>query len=297
MSSLAGKKMRLVALFILGICALNIYAQRTKKITASYTLYASEDMSIESAKLKALERAKIDAIEQAFGSHVSQMNATSIDKQNDNSEVSFSSYGGSEIRGEWIETTSEPSYDISYSDNILVVKVLVKGIIREIANSLNDVEIKILKNGIEPQFESTDFYDGDEMYMSLMSSSTGNLVVYLLDTKNNAYRLLPYRKQTEPSTKITDNNLKIFFNKKAVDAKLRRSVDEYVLTTNQLIELNTIFVVFTPNDLFKALDYQIDKGLPRELSSSDFHKWLATARRQDNQLIVKEIPITIRKRK
>lgn len=177
------------------------------------------------------------------------------------------------------------------------MKVSVKGIIREITNSLNDVEVKILKNGIEPQFESTDFYEGDEMYMSFVSSSSGNLVVYLLDTKNNAYRLLPYRKQTDPSTKIADNEPKIFFNKKAVDATIRRMVDEYVLTTNQPVELNTIFVIFTPNDLFKAIDYQIDKGLPRELSSSDFHKWLATSRRQDSQLIVKEIPITIRKHK
>lgn len=254
-------------------------------------------MSIESAKLKALERAKIDAIEDAFGSHISQVNATAIDTNNDSSEVTFSSYGGSDIRGEWIETTSEPKYDISFTDNIMVVKVSLKGIIREIVRSHNDVEVKILKNGIEPQFESTDFYDGDEMYMLFTSSTVGNLVVYLLDTKNNAYRLLPYRNQLEPSTKITDNEPRIFFNKKAVDVTLRRAVDEYELTATQPVELNTIFVIFTPNDLFKAIDYQVDKGLPRELGSSDFHKWLASARRQDSQLIVKEIPITIRKRK
>lgn len=281
----------------LTLMSLTTYARNTRTVSATYTLYASEDMSIETAKLKALERAKLQAIEEAFGTHVSQVNATSIENHNGNSKSTFISYGGSEIQGEWIETTSEPQYNIYNKDDMLVVSVSLQGIIRQISNTRDNINARILRNGTDDKYESGEFFDGDEMYFSFSSSSKGHLIVYMLDNKSNAYRLLPYRKQQVSSVEIPNCDRHVFFDKKSAASEERRIVDEYILTVSQPVEINTVYVIFSPNEIHKAVDYQLEKELPRELSGSEFHRWLGNSRRIDDKLVVKEIPITIKLRK
>lgn len=286
------------SLSLLLICMwlyLPIFANETKKVNASYTYYAPESMSIEDAKRVALDRAKTDAIEKTYGSHVSQLNITSIENSNGNTNTSFSSYGGSEIRGEWIETITEPTYDIKYIDNILVVSVSVRGIIREIKRQQLNLDAHLLKNGTELQNESYEYFSGDEMYLLLNASSSGFLIAYLLDDQS-AYRLLPYRKQKESCVKIDTQDPILFFHKQSVEPSQRRLVDEYILTSSKRQEINYIYLIFSTNDIYKAIDYQLDSNLPRELSCSDFHRWLGNARRQDEKIIVKELPITIRQK-
>lgn len=287
--------MRLIPILICLFLSLTAFAKDSKKVNASYTYYAPESMSIEDAKRVALYRAKTDAIEQAYGSHVSQVNITSIENSNGNTNNSFSSYGGSEIRGEWMETLSEPKYEIKYLDNMIIVSVSVSGIIREINNHQLDLEVHLLKNGIELQNESYEYYSGDEMYLLLSAPTPGYLIAYLLDGQS-AYRLLPYKKQNESSVKINTQDPILFFHKPSVEASSRRMVDEYILTASKPQEINTIFLIFSPNDIYKAIDFQIDKNLPRELSTPEFHRWLGNARRQDEKIIVKELPITIQQR-
>lgn len=286
---------RLIPILVCLCFSLTILAKDTKTVNASYTYYAPESMSIEDAKRVALDRAKTDAIESTYGSHVSQVNITSIENSNGNTNTTFSSYGGSGIRGEWMETLSEPKYDIKYLDNTLVVSVSVSGIVREIKNHQLDLDAHLLKNGTELQYESYEYYSGDEMYLLLSASTPGYLIAYLLDGQS-AYRLLPYRKQNEASVKINTQDPILFFHKPSVEPSARRMVDEYILTASKPQEINTIFLIFSPNDIYKAIDFQIDKNLPRELSCPEFHRWLGNARRQDEKIIVKELPITIQQR-
>ena len=149
--------MRLIPILICLCFSLTVFAKDSKKVNASYTYYAPESMSIEDAKRVALYRAKTDAIERAYGSHVSQVNITTIENSNGNTNNSFSSYGGSEIRGEWMETLSEPKYEIKYLDNMIIVSVSVSGIIREINNHQLDLDAHLLKNGIELRNESYEY--------------------------------------------------------------------------------------------------------------------------------------------
>ena len=106
-------------------------SQKTAKVSAKYVYHVPENVSLEEAKHTALERAKIEAIEQEFGSVVSQVNATSIETCGSETRTTFTSKGGSEVRGEWIETTKGPEYDVRYVDGMLVVEAAVSGIIRE----------------------------------------------------------------------------------------------------------------------------------------------------------------------
>ena len=101
-------------IFVLLSVVTVIFAQKTEKVTATYTYHAPENVSLEEAKRTALDRAKLSAIADEFGTMVTQTNSTIISNQGDQSDSRFLSLGGSEVKGEWIETTSDPEYDIRY---------------------------------------------------------------------------------------------------------------------------------------------------------------------------------------
>ena len=107
-------------LFISCIC-LSSFAQKTVKVKGAYTYYAPENVTLEEAKRTALERAKITAIADVFGTLVTQNNSTILINKNGKSDSQFFSLGGSEVKGEWIETTKGPIYDVSYENGILVI--------------------------------------------------------------------------------------------------------------------------------------------------------------------------------
>lgn len=116
-------------LFLLFACLFQFlsYAQKIKVVSGEYIYNVPENVDLEKAKQTALDRAKIQLIANEFGTIVSQSNSTSIKNDNGKSEIDFISVGGSEVRGEWIETIGTPQYKISYEQNMLVVNVFVKG--------------------------------------------------------------------------------------------------------------------------------------------------------------------------
>ena len=263
-----------------------LYAQRVQKVTATYTYHAPENVTLEEAKRIALDRAKIQAIADEFGTIVSQSNSTHIENRNGESAVDFLSIGGSDVRGEWIETIDEPQYEIVYEQGMLVVKVLVKGRIREIVSAGIDICARILRNGTEDRFESEEFRNGDDLYLSFVSPVDGYLAVYLVDAEQNAYCLLPYRSQSDGIYKVTANRRYLFFNIKEAEPKIRQYVDEYTMTCERSSEQNQIYVVFSPQPFAKAVDNATAEILPRELNYGDFHKWLVALRKRDCQIIL-----------
>ena len=70
-------------------------------------------------------------------------------------------------------------------------------------------------------------------------------------------------------------------------------VDEYVMTCERSSEHNLIYIVFSPNPFAKAADSSSNDLLPRELSFEDFQQWLVKCRKQDVQMNLRMIPITV----
>ena len=261
------------------------FSQKTEKVTGTYTYYAPENMTLEEAKRTALDRAKISAIADAFGTLVTQSNSTVMTNQNGKTDSRFFSLGGSEVKGEWIETTHDPIYKISYEDGMLVVSVEVKGVIREIVSAGIDFTAKILRNGTEEKFESNEFRSGDDMYLYFKSPVDGYLAVYLLDeTTNIVYRILPYIKSNLASFPVKADKDYVFFKKEHTTDYI---VDEYTMTANQPIEFNTFFVIFSPTKIIKANDSSDEKkdGI-RVLEHNDFKKWLVGVRRQTSSKVI-----------
>ena len=54
----------------------------------------------------------------------------------------------------------------------LIVKVWIKGKIREIVSSHIDFDFHILRNGTDDKFDDDTFYGGDDLFLSFMSPFT-----------------------------------------------------------------------------------------------------------------------------
>ena len=283
----------LAVCFCIGLQAVAV-AQKTERVTATYTYYAPEHVSIEEARRVALQRAQLQAIADAFGTIVTQSNATRVKNENGKSDVSLLSLGASEVRGEWLRTDGEPEYDIAYEDGMLAVTVRVKGVIREIVNAAVDFQAKVLRNGTEDRFEGEEFRNGDDLYLSFRSPVDGFLTVYLLDAEGTAYCLLPYRNDTGGRVAIEGNRHYVFFSLDDVPVEERSIVDEYTMTCSRDGELNQIYVIFSPQLFTKAVDYAGEGLQLRELPYEEFQEWLFKCRKQDPEMRVEVKGILIK---
>lgn len=263
------------------------FSQRTEKVTASYTYHAPENVTLEKAKRTALEQAKITAIADAFGTLVTQNNSTVVVNQNGQSNSRFFSLGGSEVKGEWIETTKEPVYDVRYEQGMLVVSVEVRGVIREITSSSIDCKVKILRNGTDEKYESTDFRNGDDMYLYFKSPIDGFLLAYMFDeTSKQVVRILPYIKSFSASLSVIGDKEYLFFKK---ERNTDYMVDEYTMTAMQPVEFNTLYIIFSPTRIVKANDSsdEAHDGI-RVLKYEDFNKWLVGIKKQVSAKVIEQ---------
>lgn len=275
---------------------LSISAQEIEKVHGEYTYHVPDNVSLEEGKRTALERAKIQALADAFGTLVSQNNSTIIKNENGKSSVDFLSIGGSDVKGEWIETMGEPKFDIFYESNMLTIKVTIVGKAREIKNANIDFEAKLLRNGTEEKFESDEFRNGDDLYLYFKSPINGYLAVYLLDENTQqVFCLLPYKSSGEPAYKIVHDKPYIFFSCQKAEEN-PNEVDEYTMTCEHSMEQNTIYIVFSPNMFAKAFAEDGSIGLPRQLPLKEFQKWLGKCKAKDTNIQEKKKVITIEKR-
>lgn len=281
--------------FICIVFSICCFSQKIKTVDGEYTYVVPENVNLDKAKYIALERLKIQLIEEEFGATVSQSNSTLVKNNNGKSDVDFVLIGGSEVNGEWIETIGTPRYNIYYENNMLVVSVKAKGRIREIISTAVDVKSLVLRNGIEDRFESDTFKSGDDLYISFQSPTNGYLVVYLVDTEQRAFCLLPYQNLNEGSFNVEANKRYVLFSTQTASSELKPYVDEYTMTCTHDQEINQLYVIFSTSPFVKAIDDKLEKELPRELSNEDFQKWLAKYRTRDTNMVVKKTTITIRK--
>lgn len=281
--------------FICIVFSICCFSQKIKTVDGEYTYVVPENVNLDKAKYIALERLKIQLIEEEFGATVSQSNSTLVKNSNGKSDVDFVSIGGSEVNGEWIETIGTPRYNIYYEKDMLVVSVKAKGRIREIISTAVDVKSLVLRNGIEDRFESDTFKSGDDLYISFQSPTNGYLVVYLVDTEQRAFCLLPYQNMKEGFFNVEANKRYVLFSTQTAASELKPYVDEYTMTCTHDQEINQLYVIFSTSPFVKAIDDKLEKELPRELSNEDFQKWLVKYRTRDTNMVVKKTTITIRK--
>lgn len=285
---------RYLLTFLVALSALCTHAQKVQTVTGEYLYHAPDNITLDEAKRIAVERARLQALADAFGTMVSQTNTTIAENRNGQSDMTFLSSGGSEVKGEWLQDTKEPDISISYKDGMLCVLAKVCGKAREINAAAIDIEAYILKNGTEKRFESNDFRNGDDLFLYFRSPIEGYLTVYLIDDEHEAYCLLPYMNDNKGSVAISAGKEYIFFSQKNSDNIPSHLVDEYTMTCSLGIEQNSIYVIFSGNGFTKANDSQKDEGLPKSLNGKHFLQWLSRARMRDKDMTVIQKVITVK---
>lgn len=276
--------MRVTLIILLTLLVLPFYAQGLKRVHGEYIYRAPENVTLEQAKQTALQRARIQALADEFGTVVTQNNVTRVENSGDKSNVDMISLGGSEVKGEWIETIGEPEYIIGYEQGMLIVKCTVTGKAREIVADKPIFAAHLLRNGTEDKYESDVFRNGDDLYLKFRSPIDGYLNVYLDDGQGNVAVMLPYRSEGIGATEVKGNKDYLFFSAKDGGS----GVDEYTMTCNGSMELNQVILVFSENPFAKISSTD---GIT---DSKAFMSWLAKLKAHDKKACSQTISIQVK---
>lgn len=285
------------------ICALLIclvsFAGDIKHISITYE-YISDNPNEtpEQAEHIAIQMAQQKALEEHFGLDVVGITSTMQRNRQEGQKVSSSSdvfsMRETSVRGEWIETIKQKVLDKTFEKGFWHVRVYIEGRARNHSTDKPEIQYAFINNAHDKQ-NRDQYYDGDDIFLRFTSPVSGALCVYLVDTEQNAYCLLPYQSNAVGYQPIEANKDYLFFSE-MVDP----NADEYTLNTMQSSEQNALYVIFSPNTFTKAVDKQAgtnwrDEQLPRFLSYEDLMKWLARNQTRDENMVVRREVITIRK--
>lgn len=282
-------RFRLFIFILLFLAALTGYA-KTKNVEGSAVFYIPATMTRAQAEEEAIRWAKIDALNRAFGNTVTASGTSVITEKDER----FYSNGFDLVKGEWIETVGKPEIKTCLDGDEVFLSVKIKGKAREKKTADIDISAKILRNCTTPNCESADFRSGDKMYVSFTAPVDGYVSIYQYDpTADMVYCLLPYKKDGSGSVKVEHDKEYIFFSK--ADSPDPRIVDEYRLNCSDDGEVNTLYIVFSPNMFSKANTATSDRYTPRNLKFADFEAWRAKSQTQDAQMQVISRNIIINK--
>lgn len=266
------------------------YSQETQKVCGEFKYYVQNNETLELAQKKAIERAKIQALANAFGENVSHSQMlVSKESGTDYSDVYYES-AMTNVKGEWLYDVDEPQITRSVENGLLIIEASVCGMAREANASKINFRSLLLRNGIDKKFESAEYKNGDQLYALFQSPIDGYLTIYLIDEKQTAYCLLPYQSDHSGRVLVEANKEFLFFH-----SSEQNIVDEYVMTCEEDVVFNDIYIIFSENDFVKALDSKSDKSLPRYLSFEKFQNWLSARLSDDEKMQVEIKHISIEK--
>lgn len=283
--------MRYIILFCLLLLTATVFAAKLKTVEATYVYHAPSNQSPDEAMRIALERAQLQAIADEFGTVVSQENTTRVH----NGSTDFLALTTSDVKGEWVETIGKPDCRIEFTDGMMVVTVKVKGKAREVKAAPVSFVAETLRDRPDRADATTDFKSGNGMYLYFRSPTDGYLAVYLLSGDGEAFRLLPYQRSEDVVKHVEANRDYLFFSIGQAPSAEKELVDEYVLTASQPVEQNVLYVLFSKQPFYKAVDQSCGFALPSSLPESDFLTWLGKNRAHDAEMQVKKIVLTITK--
>ncbi|MDE6130843.1 MAG: DUF4384 domain-containing protein [Muribaculaceae bacterium] len=289
------RPLRILSLMLLMFVAAAANAAGDKSVKGEFTYFGDKNDSREQCRRHALEGARLQALAKEFGTVLTQ-DTYQHDRLSGREESTyFSQLTSTAVKGEWLADEGEPQFEYSLdSEGCYVVTCIVRGRAREISNEATDFTASVLRNSTDPRNASTDFHDGDDMYLYMRTPVDGYVAVFLAGEDNNVYSLLPYQQAPGPDMKLRRNTDYVFFDS-ASGRPEHGTVDELQLSTFSNIERNSLYVVFSPNAFSRIADNFAGENIPRSTSIDDFSAWLARARRNDPKMGVRIMNITIQK--
>lgn len=265
-----------------------------KKVSGNYTYYGDKNDSPAMSKLKALEGARLDALSKEFGTIVTQdvLQADRVDSHGESSK--FFSLSSTEVKGEWIADDGDPIYVVSLgNDDCLIVNCRIKGTAKSISNDAIDFEAIALRNGTGKGNSSSEYHQGDDLFLSFTSPVDGYLSVFLMGNNGDVCKMLPYQQDSRQEVKVKKNYDYVFFDPSKAGGEFG-DVDAFSIGTDGEIEFNKLYVVFSPNPFSMPVlrPAKSEYSLPY-LTEEEFSKWLVKNRRNDPKMGVKQINLKL----
>jgi hypothetical protein len=315
---------KITLLVFASFVSFTLFAQEIKLVKTtgkSQVQWYPDRESMNDAKDKALELAKINALENAFGTLIIQGNTVFVENKKTGEKVetntTFKMIGNTAVKGEIIQVLKTGFKETKKTERINRKKVEVTYIncdvtieAKELTDSKIDIQCFSFKN-LEIIKPSTDFYEGEDLFLYFKSPVNGFLAVFLDDGKQ-AQCLLPYRKMPvgmEEAMPITADKEYIFFSDKPQFNYFTDDFfaeDLYELVAGSDKDINRLYVIFSKQLLNKPILNQdktlvsLDKNnfeLPRVINTDVFQDWLLKIQQIRNDINISTIIITIEKKK
>ena len=280
-----------------------------------------EYKSMMEVKQEAEEYAIIDALEKAFGIAVIEGNTTFVQdvvtKERVETNTVFNSIANTLVKGEVIEVLDK-QFALVYGEILIEGKkrqlkeyrCTVKIRAREFKDNPVDFEMFPLKC-LDIHCKATTFNAGkDDFYIYFRCPVSGYLAIYL-DDGEHAQRLLPYRQMGpafEQGVPVIANTEYFLFSNEEPYQYFDATADEYVFETDQLVDQDRLFVVFSNNlivqpyiekdygsDELSEAEREVGWRMPDALASEDFQRWLINSRIKNRDIVVEVEDITIKR--
>lgn len=285
-------KRLILSLLALLAATVVVTAQKVVTITGEATYYGDATDSPADARRKALERARLNALAEKFGTVISGSDISRGENLNGRETSFFSSLTSTEVKGEWIADEGEPEYKFELdSDGHYVVSCKVSVKARALSNKAPDFKALPLRNGTEERHFATEFASGDDLFLQFLAPVNGYVAVYLV-AGNEVMTLLPYQASTTGKVPVKAGKTYVFFSSAHADPNFG-TADELTLGTDDTIERDQLYVLFSPREFAKALDHGGTETQPRSLSYTDFAKWISRLRSADDEMGMKVFNIVI----
>jgi hypothetical protein len=269
------------------------------------------NMSLNEARAQARDRAALNALENAFGTSIIQgvqvRVQDNVGTRDAGAQRYFNLIADSYVQGEWVETLSE-EFEVTTETAVgarqpsVWVKCKLSGTARRITEPRPQLDAEAL-NCPSANCATARFIDGDALYLSVRSPVDGYLQVYLEDG-DAVLGLLPYQQMPEgmhEAFPMVAEKEYIFFSTRPEHNYFTNpgfQEDELQLSAEGPQTYHRIYLVFSTHPLTKpylraARASQRGYTLPRQMSRTDFHQWIAQMKTLGDAFYVQTLDITV----
>jgi hypothetical protein len=246
-----------------------------------------------------------NAIDKAFGSSVlSNYEQTTYTEMSGRSVAAHldvrNNYLNTYPNGIWLEDKS-----VRYSENKDAngnwwMNCFVTGYAKEIESARVTFIAKTLDGADHKKNQTETFFSGEQGYLYFKSAMDGYLVCFY-DDMHTVQRCIPFSKSNEQQLVVENNREYLFFSAKHANYGIHPEyIDEIEFYTEQALEYNQFYILFSPTPLGAYLINDaslLDFGYSsfKNMSREDFHRWLQENRIRNPEMQVQIIGVTIRK--
>jgi hypothetical protein len=289
--------MKKLITLIFSLFGLVVSAQRPIEISDSrYSMVLPRNMSMENVELQCLEQAKLRAIEKECGIRISEVTINNVSEQADGVNQTFQTLTKTQVNGEWIRDTKEPTFKWTCEGNTLEVEATVSGLVQKFPDE-GRVKLNLL-TATDKAFKNTttQFRDGSNLYLQLKASQKGFISVYYVDhVANTAYRLFPNASNNSLDMVGIqgDKSYTLFAGATGIDEHAQSPALNTYLSSNKKPQIDELVVIYSDSNLKKPMLNYDNTSKMYTLSIEEFYTWKAGLYGKNNQVSIGTIPITI----